>query len=162
MNENYIDYQKLVKRALQGVVREILLIIEKDGLLGDHHYYITFRTTDEGVKIPARLLTQYPSEMTFVIQNKFWDLKITEDYFEIGLSFNQKPELLVIPFDAVTSIVDPSERFALQFEEPAEESEEEEETLLIEEPVTEDKPSTSKEKPEESEKVVSIDAFRKN
>ncbi len=161
MNSSYIDYQNLVKTALQGVVREILLLIEKSGLQGEHHYYITFRTNDEGVKIPARLKAQYPIEMTFVIQHRYWDLKIEQDYFEIGLSFNQKPELLVIPFAAITSIVDPSERFALQFDEPAAEEGESDE-IQIEEP-SEDKPAKSDKNPDEAkDKVVSIDAFRKN
>lgn len=158
MSNGTIDYQKLVKRALQGVVREILLLLEKNGLQGEQHFYITFKTTDEGVKIPARLLTQFPSEMTFVIQNKFWDLKIEPDYFEIGLSFNRKPELLVIPFDAVTSIVDPSERFALQFEEPKET----EEAVPEEKLEKEEKPAPEKVEDETKDKVVSIDAFRKN
>lgn len=157
MNENLINYQELVKGALKGVFREILLLIEKNGLQGQQHYYITFKTDEDGVKIPKRLKTQYPGEMTIVIQNRFWDFKVEENHFEIGLSFNQKPELLVIPFDAVTSLVDPSEHFALQFDVPAE-GEENEGTIPIEEAPSKAESAKAK----DTDKVVSIDAFRKN
>jgi len=156
MNENLINYQELVKGALKGVFREILLLVEKNGLQGEQHYYITFKTNEDGVKIPKRLKTQYPVEMTIVIQNRFWDFKVEENHFEIGLSFNQKPELLVIPYGAVTSLVDPSERFALQFDEPAE-GESEDETIPIEGVRGEEK----KKENDDPDKVVSIDAFRK-
>jgi len=155
MAEPYIDYEKLVKNALRGVVREILLVIDKKGLQGEHHYYISFKTTDEGVDIPKRLRAQYPKEMTIVIQHRYWDLKIEEDKFEIGLSFNQKPELLKIPYAAITSIVDPSVRFALQFDAPPEGKAEAPE----DKPKAEDAPK----RPEKMEEnVVSIDAFRKS
>ena len=156
MSENTINYQELVKNALKGVFRNILLLIEKNGLQGEQHYYITFKTGEDGVKIPKRLKTQYPVEMTIVIQNKFWDFKVEENHFEIGLSFNHKPELLVIPFDAVTSLVDPSERFALQFDETAEG--EEEDTTALEKAPSKEKAAEK----EDADKVVSIDAFRKN
>ena len=156
MTETFIDYQELVHKALKSVVREILLIIADRGLEGEHHYYITFRTDDEGVEVPQRLKTQYPVEMTIVIQHRFWDLKVDEDKFEIGLSFNQKPEHLVVPFAAVTGLVDPSVRFALQFDAEAEDEEEGEE-LPFEEGLPKDETAEKNE-----DNVISIDAFRKS
>lgn len=159
MKESLINYQELVKGALKGVFRDILLLVEKNGLQGEQHYYITFKTDEDGVKIPKRLKTQYPATMTIVIQHRFWDFKVEENHFEIGLSFNQKPELLVIPYDAVTSLVDPSERFALQFDESALGEEKQAEDKI---PIEEAPPKEKDQKNEDSDKVVSIDAFRKN
>lgn len=159
MKESLINYQELVKGALKGVFRDILLLVEKNGLQGEQHYYITFKTGEDGVKIPKRLKTQYPVEMTIVIQHRFWDFKVEENHFEIGLSFNQKPELLVIPYDAVTSLVDPSENFALQFDEPALGEKEQAGDKI---PIEEAPPKEKDQKNEDSDKVVSIDAFRKN
>ncbi len=156
MNDPYIDYQALVKKALKGVVRDILLVIDEKGLEGDHHYYITFRTADEGVEIPKRLKSQYPVEMTIVIQHRYWDLKVEDDGFEIGLSFNQKPELLKIPYAAISSIVDPSVRFALQFDDPKPGDE-----GAAKDPASGDTKPDQKDDGDQ-EKVVSIDAFRKS
>jgi hypothetical protein len=86
------------------------------GLPGDHHFYITFRTAAAGVDIPAELHERFPEEMTIVIQHRFWDLKVGATGFEVGLSFNQVPSKLVIPFAAVTGFVDPAVNFALQFQ----------------------------------------------
>lgn len=157
MTESFIDYQELVHKALKSVVREILLIVADKGLEGEHHYYITFRTGDEGVEVPQRLKTQYPIEMTIVIQHRFWDLKVDEDKFEIGLSFNQKPERLVIPFEAVTGLVDPAVRFALQFDAVPEQEDEGEEL-----PFEDGLPRDEEAEPAREDNVVSIDAFRKN
>jgi hypothetical protein len=163
MSESHIDYQALVHKALKGAVREILLIVEAGGLKGDHHYYITFKTEAEGVSVPKRMKTQYPNEMTIVIQHRYWDLKIHDDRFEIGLSFNQRPEHLVIPFEAITSLVDPSQRFALQFDtEPQEEEQEGQlfDALNMEEDPHEETPDDKA--PEKNEdNVVALDAFRK-
>jgi len=161
MTESHIDYQALVHKALKGAVRDVLKIIERDGLQGDHHYYITFRTEDEGVRVPKRMKTQYPSEMTIVIQHRYWDLKVHDDRFEIGLSFNQRPEHLVIPFEAITSLVDPSQRFALQFD--AEVAEEEKEGQLFDDlPADKEAPTVKSEETEKNEdNVVALDAFRK-
>ncbi|GHF30781.1 hypothetical protein GCM10017044_27710 [Kordiimonas sediminis] len=115
MTDVHIDYDAKVQQALRQVVRNVLLETEKDGLKGDHHFYIAFKSQAPGVELPAHLLSRFPEEMTIVIQHKFWGLKIHEDRFEIGLSFNQKPEHLVIPFDSVVGFVDPSVQFALQF-----------------------------------------------
>lgn len=115
MTESHIDYDAKVQNALRSVVKTVLEDTEREGLQGDHHFYIAFKTQAEGVDIPAHLVSRFPDEMTIVLQHKFWGLTVTEDYFEIGLSFNQKPEHLHIPFAAIVGFVDPSVQFALQF-----------------------------------------------
>ncbi|MFC4347560.1 SspB family protein [Kordiimonas lipolytica] len=121
MSETFIDYDAKVQDALRGVVRTILRETAEDGLQGDHHFYIAFKTQAEGVDIPGHLKSRFPEEMTIVLQHKFWGLKVEEDYFEVGLSFNQTPEMLKIPFSAVVGFVDPSVQFALQFHDESEE-----------------------------------------
>lgn len=115
MSEILINYDELVQEALRSVVKTVLKNVEKDGLPGEHHFYIAFKTHAEGVEISPHLKSRYPDEMTIVLQHRYWGLKIDEDQFEIGLSFNQKPELLVIPYAAIVGFVDPSVSFALQF-----------------------------------------------
>ena len=115
MSEDLMDYQSLVERAMRSVVREALLQVGKDGLPGDHHLYITFRTEAPGVEIASRLAAQYPEEMTIVLQHQFWGLEIGDEAFEITLSFSGRNERLLIPFDAITGFVDPSVNFGLQF-----------------------------------------------
>lgn len=122
MAETYIDYDAKVQEALRQVVRGVLEDTAKDGLQGDHHFYIAFKTQAEGVDIPAHLISRFPEEMTIVIQHKFWGLQILDEHFEIGLSFNQKPEHLIIPFAAIVGFVDPSVQFALQFHDETEEA----------------------------------------
>jgi len=117
MTESLIDYDGLVQQALRNVVREILLKVGRDGLQGDHHFYIAFRTRAPGVRLPQRLLERYPEEMTIVIQHRFWDLNVRDADFDITLSFNQRPEVLTIPFQAIVGFVDPSVQFALQFQD---------------------------------------------
>jgi len=113
MPEDTIPYDDLVLEALRGVVRSVLLRVLKRGIPGDHHFYITFDTRSPGVGLSKRLKDQYPNEMTIVLQHQFWDLAVTEDRFEVRLSFNNIPERLVIPFAAVRIFQDPSVHFAL-------------------------------------------------
>ena len=115
MPNDEFRYDILAQEALRGVVRTVLRRVEKRGLPGDHHFVITFDTTAPGVSLSKRLLDRYPHEMTIVIQYQFWGLKIYENAFEIGLSFNNVPETLVIPFRAMRSFQDPSVGFMLQF-----------------------------------------------
>ena len=121
MTVSHIDYDQKVQGALRQVVRSILEDTAKDGLPGDHHFYVAFRTQAEGVDIPAHLRARFPEEMTIVLQHKFWGLKVEGDHFQIGLSFNRKPEFLTIPFAAITGFVDPSVQFALQFQDDSSE-----------------------------------------
>ncbi|HEX2725584.1 MAG TPA: ClpXP protease specificity-enhancing factor SspB [Beijerinckiaceae bacterium] len=116
MTKDLIRYDLLVQEALKGVVRKVLSEAAKDGLPGDHHFYVSFRTDFPGAKVSARLREKYPQEMTIVLQHQFWDLIISEQQFEVGLSFSGVPEKLVVPFDAVTGFFDPSVQFGLKFE----------------------------------------------
>jgi hypothetical protein len=119
MATDLIRYDVLAREALRGVLRRVLTDAAEQGLPGEHHFFITFLSKADGVKISPRLLAQYPEEMTIILQHQFWDLTVTEDRFEIGLSFGGVPERLVVPFSSIKSFFDPSVQFGLQFE-PAE------------------------------------------
>jgi hypothetical protein len=116
--DSLIPYDEIVQEALRAVVGRVLGEIEASGgtLPGNHHFYITFKTGARGVSIPAHLRERFPDEMTIVLQNKFWDLAVDEEGFQVGLSFNQLPAKLVIPFAAITAFVDPAVDFGLQFQ----------------------------------------------
>ncbi|HEY8380673.1 MAG TPA: ClpXP protease specificity-enhancing factor SspB [Microvirga sp.] len=116
MAKDLIRYDLLVQDALKGVVRKVLIDAGRDGLPGEHHFYVSFRTDFPGVRLSNRLRDKYPQEMTIVLQHQFWDLGITEHTFEVGLSFSGVPERLLIPFDALTGFFDPSVQFGLKFE----------------------------------------------
>jgi uncharacterized protein len=114
-SESLIPYDDVVQEALRAVVGRVLGDVAKHGLPGDHHFYITFKTRAAGVNIPVHLMERFPDEMTIVVQHKFWDLKVGDQHFEIGLSFSQVPAHLFIPFSSITAFVDPAVDFALQF-----------------------------------------------
>lgn len=116
MPTDLIRYDLLAQDALRGVVRRVLLDAAREGLPGDHHFYITFDTRAPGVRLSNRMREKYPQEMTIVLQHQFWDLVVTEHAFEVGLSFGGIPERLLVPFDAVKGFFDPSVQFGLQFE----------------------------------------------
>ena len=117
---DHIRYDLLTQQALRSVVRDVLADAAKKGLPGDHHFYISFDTQAEGVRISDRLHAQYPEEMTIILQHQFWDLTVNDAGFEVGLSFGGIPEKLTIPFEAITGFFDPSVQFGLQFEEVSE------------------------------------------
>jgi hypothetical protein len=117
MAVDHIRYDMLAQDALRGVVRTVLGDAAKNGLPGEHHFYITFDTRADDVRLSPRMLAQYPNEMTIVLQHQFWDLVITEIGFEVGLSFGGIPERLAVPFAAIKGFFDPSVQFGLQFEE---------------------------------------------
>ena len=117
---DHIRYDLLTQQALRGVVRGVLTEAAKKGLPGDHHFYIAFDTRAPGVNIPDRLRAQYPEEMTIILQHQYWDLKVGEEGFEVGLSFGGVPAKLTVPFAAVKGFFDPSVQFGLQFEEVSE------------------------------------------
>jgi hypothetical protein len=124
--DSLIPYDEIVQEALRAVVGRVLGEVEKNGgLPGEHHFYITFKTQGVGVDIPRHLQERFPDEMTIVIQNRFWDLKVKPEGFEVGLSFNQVPAKLIIPFAAVTGFVDPAVNFALQFQSQSDDDSEE-------------------------------------
>jgi hypothetical protein len=115
-----IRYDLLTQQALRGVVRSVLADTAKKGLPGDHHFFITFDTHADGVRMSDRLRAQYPEEMTVILQHQFWDLSVSDQAFDVGLSFGGITERLSIPFDAINAFVDPSVQFGLQFEEVVE------------------------------------------
>lgn len=114
--DNFLRYDRMVESALRGVVRSAINEVIKDGMLGDHRFYITFYTQFPGVKIPDYLKESYPEEMTIVLQYQFYDLAIKDDKVQVTLSFNNIPENIVIPLDAISIFADPSVNFALQFQ----------------------------------------------
>lgn len=116
MATDLIRYDLLVQDALRGVVRSVLADAAKNGLQGDHHFFITFRTTDPGLRLSDRMRERYPEEMTIILQHQFWDLGVTDHAFEVGLSFSNKPERLLVPFAAITTFHDPSVQFGLKFD----------------------------------------------
>lgn len=116
MAVDHIRYDLLAQHALRGVVRQVLADVAKRGLPGEHHFYITFDTTAPAVRMSQRLRDQYPREITIVLQHQFWDLVVSEDAFEVGLSFKGVPERVTVPFAAIKSFIDPSVQFGLQFE----------------------------------------------
>src|SRR5262245_60841430 len=117
---DHIRYDLLTQQALRSVVRTVLTDAAKKGLPGDHHFYISFDTRAAGVHLSSRLRAQYPEEMTIILQHQFWDLKVADDAFEVGLSFGGVTEKVGVPFEAVKGFFDPSVQFGLQFEEVVE------------------------------------------
>lgn len=116
MPTDHIRYDLLAQEALRGMVRRVLVDAAKKGLPGDHHFFISFDTRARGVKMSPRLRAAHPEEMTVVLQHQFWDLAVTDQGFEVGLSFKGIPERLEVPFDAIKGFFDPSVQFQLQFE----------------------------------------------
>jgi len=166
MATDHIRYDVLARDALRGVLRRVLADAAEHGLPGDHHFFITFVSTADGVKLSPRLLAQYPEEMTVILQHQFWDLVVTDERFEVGLSFGGVPERLVVPFSAIKSFFDPSVQFGLQFETsdaatPADENETAGLPPTTALPVATNEEVTEPEKPSEGAEVVRLDRFRK-
>ncbi|MCI4663712.1 MAG: ClpXP protease specificity-enhancing factor SspB [Neomegalonema sp.] len=143
-----LNYGRMMQRAMQGLVAEALSIVAEHGLPGEHHFYISFMTSHPGVDIPDWLRERHPEEMMIVLQFEFNDLAVTKDRFSVGLSFDNKPVTLVVPFDAVLQFADPSAEFGLRFDPTDAQPDDEEEE--------DDAPEEKKEAD-----VVSLDAFRK-
>lgn len=169
--EDYLRYDKMVESALRGVVRNAVQDVIDNfdttgGMPGEHHFYITFLTDYPGVKIPDYLRERYPTEMTIVLQYQFSDLKITKERLEVTLSFNNVPELLVVPLHAISIFADPSVNFALQFQ-PLDEAMSDEDIVLSEMPDDDDDfdPDGSDDPSDKGIKktgeVISLDKFRK-
>lgn len=126
MTEDLLRYDLMIEAALRDVVREALETAARDGLPGEHHFYITFLTKFPGVEIPDYLHKQYPEEMTIVLQFQFFGLKVQDDKLSVTLSFNNVKETLIIPIDAITTFADPSVNFALQFQNAIDDDDEDE------------------------------------
>lgn len=191
MTTDLLQYDKMVENALKGVVRTALKEVQQHGLPENHHFYITFKTKDEGVRVPEYLADKYQGEMTIVLQYQFYNLEVNEKLFSVSLSFNNVTEDLVIPFAAITGFADPSVKFGLQFQNSdmadfddlmdddqdelqlapadilslAEMVEEATEELQKEKSSMKSKRITSKsaapEEKETGDKVISLDTFRK-
>jgi hypothetical protein len=116
MSDDQIRYDILAQEALRGVMRKVLSEVARTGLPGNHHFFITFVTGAPGVRISGRLREKYPEQMTIVLQYQYWDLKVTDTEFEVGLFFSEVPEKLTIPFTAVRGFYDPSVNFELEFD----------------------------------------------
>jgi hypothetical protein len=151
-------YDLLAQQALRGVVREALNIAAATGLPGEHHFYIAFNTKYPGVEISERLAQRYPREMTIVLQHQYWNLKVHDDRFEAELSFDNIPEKLVIPFDAVKGFLDPAVQFGLQFESVPVKSKLKEVPAAVPDAAAADSATAPA---ADSPKIVSLDSFRK-
>lgn len=157
MAQDLYQYEKMIERALRGVVREALERAAREGLRGAHHFYIGFATEMPGVVIPDHLRARYPHDMTIVVQHQYWDLEVGEESFSITLSFQKQPERLTVPFAAVRSFADPSVNFALEFEMPEQKPAK---AAGVPAPIA---PPKAVEQPTEktSAEVVTLDSFRK-
>ena len=155
--DSLIPYDEIVQEALRAVVGRVLGQVESAGgvLPGSHHFYITFKTAAPGVNIPNRLKERFPDEMTIVLQNKFWGLKVTETGFTVGLSFSQIPSTLIIPFSAITAFVDPAVDFGLQFQAAGDLDDE------LPDIAENDTPDTPTASADDGSNVVTIDFGRK-
>lgn len=153
--DSLIPYDEIVQEALRAVVGRVLgSVAESGGLPGAHHFYITFKTNAAGVDIPERLRERFPDEMTIVLQHRFWDLTVDDEKFSVGLSFNQVPSMLTIPFAAITGFHDPAVNFELRFQ-----VHEDPEGPEPHDPAENDQPSV---RPgEDGSNVVSVDFKRK-
>ena len=166
MGHDHIRYDILAQDALRSVIRKVLTEVAATGRLpGDHHFFITFLTGAPGVRLSQHLKSKYPEQMTIVIQHQFWELKVTDSLFEIGLSFSDTPEKLVIPFNAIRGFYDPSVNFELEFDVAADAGMDIIEDEDVDAYVTPVETAADTAKPAEGDKsggsVVSLDAFRK-
>ena len=183
MATDLIRYDLLVQDALRSVVRKVLADTARNGLVGDHHFNIAFKTHAPGVVAPAVVKQRFPDEMSIILQHEFWDLVVTQDAFEVSLNFSRKPERLIVPFDSITGFTDPSVPFGFKLEPRVSETASRTSTLEEEkgatqapaptkpapvkpsaQPASSPKSARNPEKPAKpagETKVVSIDAFRK-
>ena len=154
--ESLIPYDEIVQDALRAVVGRVLREVERTGgLPGEHHFYITFRTRMPGVAIPRHLAERFPEEMTIVLQHRYWDLKVEEDLFTVGLSFGGVASTLRVPFAAVTRFHDPAVEFSLTFQADGGED------IVEDEPGEAENDAPQAEKNEDGSNVVSVDFTRK-
>jgi uncharacterized protein len=160
MTKDFIGYKALTDAALRGVVRGALKHVEKQGLVGAHHFRISFRTRFPGVEIPGFLLEQYPEEMTIIIQHQFWGLKVKDNHFEVTLTFRKMPATLSIPYAALTNFADPGVQFGLNFQAEPEDEHAVGATLPLS-TAQHPKADPAGEKPAAPGDVVSLDSFRK-
>jgi hypothetical protein len=160
MSENVLDYSRLVDQAMQSVMRHALEVAAKEGLPGQHHFYLTLDTTHPEVEMSDSLRAEYPDEITIVLENQFWDLEIKKDHFSVTLNFGKTPQNLSVPFDAITAFVDPSVKFGLQFASKLEEKRTDTPEAPLSNKLPERRSPGKEERPETSAEVVVLDSFR--
>lgn len=165
MSTSQIPYDRLVRSALLGVVRQVLTDAATQGLPGEHHFYVGFRTNHPGVVLPPYLRARYPNEMVIVLQNRYWGLEVMDETFAVGLSFGGVPERLVIPFDALTAFSDPAVEFGLSLQQ-ADAADtyppgDPEESTRFDLDVESAPPVAGDPEPAKPADIVSLDAFRK-
>ncbi len=153
-----LRYDRWIEDALKGVVRQALLFCQEHGLPGEHHFYVTFSTDHPDVIVPESLHAQYPEEITIVLEHEFWDLEVTDDYFDVVLSFNDVKTPIHVPFSAVTGFADPSVKFGLQFK--MEFSEDDGELDEDEEEFLESELEAEGQEDNDKDNVIALDAFR--
>lgn len=175
MSTHFIDYGKLIDDAMHVIVRQALGYVKNGSLPGKHHFFISFLTSYPGVKISESLKSRYPDEMTIVLQHQFEELKITDKYFSVVLSFDNVKENITIPFDSLVAFADPSVKFGLQFSHANDKHDDGDDGTAKS---SSEKNASSEKKPEkitkkgkgksekslvsaEGNNVVDIDAFRK-
>ena len=157
-----IDYDQWIEDALRTVAHRALVFAEEHGLPGEHHFYITFLTTAEGVQIPNFLLAQYPEEMTIVLQHQYEGLEVNDDAFMVTLRFGGRPANLRVPFSTVTAFTDPSVKFGLQYAKAANVEEQNAGTSTDNTSAAQgDSADDETKKPEKKGEVIALDAFRK-
>lgn len=156
--DDEINYEELVQDGLRGVVRETLVRVAEEGMIGLHHFYISFSTEYPGVQLGESLKERHPEEMTIVLQHQFWGLEVDDEGFFVTLSFNDTQERIYIPFNALLSFMDPSVKFGLQFSPPP--VFDLEETAVVEGPAEQDAKPVKDD--ENKDNVVTLDAFRDN
>jgi hypothetical protein len=155
--QDLLGYDRMMERAVRGVVREALAVAASRGLPGAHHFYVTFRTRAPGVAVPDHLIAKYPEEMTVVLEHQFWDLEVAEDAFSVTLSFQNKPARLTVPFTAITTFADPSVQFGLQFKQ----GEVDDQQALASAVAGAERPEAKAKVAGTPGEVVTLDSFRK-
>ena len=149
MEKIFIDYGQRINTAILGVIKDILNDLSESKISSNHCFYISFKTKDNGVKISKDLIKEYPSEMTIVLQNQYWDLDVKKNYFSVTLSFNKKKESLEIPFNSITKFYDPFVKFSIQLE------------LNSEKKNIKNKQKKNQKIKNEEKKILTLDDFRK-
>jgi len=154
MNENLIDYDKIVEDALRVVVKKSLEIINENGIPGDHHFYISFDSTYKGIKVPNELKSSEDNEIKIILQHQFWNLKIDDIKFSVTLSFNGQKKDIIVPFNSIVSFSDPSVGFSLQFKKNSVKE------GSFKERINQPEDSIKNTKQKNKAEVLSLDAFR--
>lgn len=156
-----MDYEVMVQEALRDVVKKAISYTAKNGLQGDHHFYVTFATEHHGVVMPDYLREQYGEEITIVLQYEFWDLSADNNGFHVTLCFDDAHEKLYIPYTALVSFVDPSVKFGLQFTPTTEDFSETGKTIKADKPTKPDKSTKKADSGEATSNIITLDSFRK-